>query len=112
MKVRRDTGLDLIVALLQPGHQRRRVVLRPGRIDDVGALSVQHHQTVRIDKAIAFHLLERSMEINALGDLLDPQFRQRIASPSEPAEQDRKSTRLNSSHVKMSYAVFCLKKKK
>src|SRR5690606_42009621 len=27
------------------------------------------------------------------------------------ASQDRKSTRLNSSHVKISYAVFCLKKK-
>src|SRR5437868_13307930 len=26
--------------------------------------------------------------------------------------QDRKSTRLNSSHVSISYAVFCLKKKK
>src|SRR5690606_41504552 len=30
---------------------------------------------------------------------------------SRPAP-DRKSTRLNSSHVKISYAVFCLKKKK
>src|SRR5207249_10929889 len=28
------------------------------------------------------------------------------------ASQDRKSTRLNSSHVSISYAVFCLKKKK
>src|SRR5690349_22072928 len=28
------------------------------------------------------------------------------------AERDRKSTRLNSSHVEISYAVFCLKKKK
>src|SRR5690606_41453914 len=28
------------------------------------------------------------------------------------ALEDRKSTRLNSSHVKISYAVFCLKKKK
>src|SRR5436309_11952440 len=27
-------------------------------------------------------------------------------------QEDRKSTRLNSSHVKISYAVFCLKKKK
>src|SRR5690606_41400245 len=27
-------------------------------------------------------------------------------------QTDRKSTRLNSSHVKISYAVFCLKKKK
>src|SRR5207302_6577227 len=30
----------------------------------------------------------------------------------EPKSGDRKSTRLNSSHVKISYAVFCLKKKK
>src|SRR5690606_40567890 len=28
-----------------------------------------------------------------------------------PVRRDRKSTRLNSSHVKISYAVFCLKKK-
>src|SRR3989442_11609410 len=28
------------------------------------------------------------------------------------ADGDRKSTRLNSSHVRISYAVFCLKKKK
>src|SRR5690606_41227954 len=32
---------------------------------------------------------------------------------AEPSRgSDRKSTRLNSSHVKISYAVFCLKKKK
>src|SRR3712207_7822346 len=30
----------------------------------------------------------------------------------EPGELDRKSTRLNSSHANISYAVFCLKKKK
>src|SRR5688572_30953491 len=29
-----------------------------------------------------------------------------------PSRQDRKSTRLNSSHSQISYAVFCLKKKK
>src|SRR5690606_41080230 len=29
----------------------------------------------------------------------------------QATERDRKSTRLNSSHVKISYAVFCLKKK-
>src|SRR3712207_7872509 len=38
------------------------------------------------------------------------------AAPSRPAfvsgSQDRKSTRLNSSHANISYAVFCLKKKK
>src|SRR5438874_4866555 len=31
---------------------------------------------------------------------------------SKTRETDRKSTRLNSSHVEISYAVFCLKKKK
>src|SRR3712207_7414283 len=36
------------------------------------------------------------------------------ASPIEDLEEllDRKSTRLNSSHANISYAVFCLKKKK
>src|SRR5215203_7200490 len=35
------------------------------------------------------------------------------ASPVRPAAcTDRKSTRLNSSHANISYAVFCLKKKK
>src|SRR5690349_22542761 len=42
-------------------------------------------------------------------------FARRIASPTvigvDP-KIDRKSTRLNSSHVEISYAVFCLKKKK
>src|SRR5690349_23130688 len=33
-------------------------------------------------------------------------------SPVAYAKIDRKSTRLNSSHVEISYAVFCLKKKK
>src|SRR5690349_22879601 len=31
---------------------------------------------------------------------------------ARPGRGDRKSTRLNSSHVEISYAVFCLKKKK
>src|SRR3989442_2689486 len=39
---------------------------------------------------------------------LNPQPRRRLAE----GYLDRKSTRLNSSHVRISYAVFCLKKKK
>src|SRR5256885_3055177 len=39
--------------------------------------------------------------------------RARCVSPLRlPGEEDRKSTRLNSSHLVISYAVFCLKKKK
>src|SRR5258707_4719099 len=37
-------------------------------------------------------------------------IRGRLAMPA--ALEDRKSTRLNSSHANISYAVFCLKKKK
>src|SRR5215469_11374940 len=35
-----------------------------------------------------------------------------VACPAARSSADRKSTRLNSSHVEISYAVFCLKKKK
>src|SRR3712207_7190877 len=37
--------------------------------------------------------------------------RLRDSGASAPPELDRKSTRLNSSHANISYAVFCLKKK-
>src|SRR5256885_9112570 len=38
--------------------------------------------------------------------------RRRPAQAVAPGGEDRKSTRLNSSHLVISYAVFCLKKKK
>src|SRR5437870_10566538 len=43
-----------------------------------------------------------------------PGFSQRrsVRRDSPRGKSDRKSTRLNSSHVAISYAVFCLKKKK
>src|SRR2546430_11359416 len=47
---------------------------------------------------------------------LDPDLRVREQGGREPGDpdrdRDRKSTRLNSSHSQISYAVFCLKKKK
>src|SRR5437773_5925116 len=55
---------------------------------------------------------------------LSHRFRQKVADaskidhavrqgvPEQLARRDRKSTRLNSSHITISYAVFCLKKKK
>src|SRR3989442_6391979 len=64
-------------------------------------------QHVADDAALAalVRLLEepahRDTAAAVLGRLKDP-----------GALEDRKSTRLNSSHVRISYAVFCLKKKK
>src|SRR2546429_4906666 len=51
------------------------------------------------------------MEKGPAGVLLRP-FQDKISPPGRPHEGDRKSTRLNSSHGYISYAVFCLKKKK
>src|SRR5690348_18005522 len=41
-----------------------------------------------------------------------PRDEQQPDRPDERQRRDRKSTRLNSSHPSISYAVFCLKKKK
>src|SRR5690349_24158839 len=40
------------------------------------------------------------------------EINEKHAARLQSAYRDRKSTRLNSSHVEISYAVFCLKKKK
>src|SRR5437868_7969092 len=57
-----------------------------------------HHMTFGIEAV----LLE---ELEALGGAA-------LVEQGAFHQRDRKSTRLNSSHVSISYAVFCLKKKK
>src|SRR5690606_36882784 len=55
--------------------------------------------------------------VGAVRDYITPVQQVAVASPGDDIVDvardmlDRKSTRLNSSHVKISYAVFCLKKK-
>src|SRR5690349_21875935 len=49
--------------------------------------------------------------LQVLQPLFDPTF-STSSYGYRPGRSDRKSTRLNSSHVEISYAVFCLKKKK
>src|SRR5436309_11252519 len=56
--------------------------------------------TVRVEAKRAGADMKRAMVVELTGN------------PADPLWRDRKSTRLNSSHVKISYAVFCLKKKK
>src|SRR5699024_11486930 len=51
--------------------------------------------------------------LNEVMTLIEPYWDSHELDIEEYIEtQDRKSTRLNSSHVSISYAVFCLKKKK
>src|SRR5690625_5633628 len=45
-------------------------------------------------------------------DVFEVKITKEILRQKKPILGDRKSTRLNSSHVAISYAVFCLKKKK
>src|SRR3989442_7466376 len=55
-----------------------------------------------------------SLQREARGDRVaveHPHRLQRVLLETVRMFQDRKSTRLNSSHVRISYAVFCLKKK-
>src|SRR5690625_413717 len=62
------------------------------------------------------HLLDDDgrLDRQALADVVfnDETARERLNALVHPAVRDRKSTRLNSSHVAISYAVFCLKKQK
>src|SRR3989442_5086463 len=54
------------------------------------------------NRFVLAQLGDRQAPLEGLGEL----------SEDEAIVQDRKSTRLNSSHVRISYAVFCFEKKK
>src|SRR5439155_25943167 len=77
-------------------HRRQRTgALRRGRGHDHSRND--HHPPRRVHPGVSFAAPSR----------------RRCARPGlRTAAPDRKSTRLNSSHVAISYAVFCLKKKK
>src|SRR2546430_8874434 len=57
---------------------------------------------------------ERRAHYDCNGQIKDVAAQHELLKPLEhdqPPQADRKSTRLNSSHSQISYAVFCLKKK-
>src|SRR5436309_8419728 len=86
-----------------------RVAISPDQSDDGLCDDTSAHRSQTNWFLIAFAALCRG----SFGPF-DLRFRQDVVPercvPFEAV--DRKSTRLNSSHVKISYAVFCLKKKK
>src|SRR5436305_11813612 len=61
-------------------------------------------------RAVYHHLAGELLPNLTMTRLLWSQFAAGLTGALLPNE-DRKSTRLNSSHVRISYAVFCLKKK-
>src|SRR2546427_9309198 len=69
--------------------------------------------TLSLHDALPISLVVVERQAVAQGDVLLVEVAPRVGHRLfPPAGQDRKSTRLNSSHSQISYAVFCLKKKK
>src|SRR2546430_3874093 len=68
---------------------------------------------VRMMRAAGFNgaLVAALMLASAVGQAADLKVRVDARDLARIDAQDRKSTRLNSSHSQISYAVFCLKKK-
>src|SRR5207253_11280054 len=72
--------------------------------------------TLSLHDALPILFLESQraqVTLNSIGDaVISTDVAGNVTYLNAVAERDRKSTRLNSSHVAISYAVFCLKKKK
>src|SRR5438445_2919141 len=116
--------------LLDRGEEPRADALPlPGRIDDdpvqvVGALcsrggppaGVAHEVLARVRTQESVIVVPGEVIVEQLDRERDLLGAEETRRPGEPFKRcalraDRKSTRLNSSHANISYAVFCLKKK-
>src|SRR3712207_8217896 len=75
--------------------------------DDGGAAGVQHVEPAGRVGQVADERLERRPDRR----VRDAERPRRGRGRQDVLDLDRKSTRLNSSHANISYAVFCLKKK-
>src|SRR5690606_29153599 len=110
------------------GQLRKVMVCAPGRahqrLTPSNCDALLFDDVMWVDNAKRDHfdfmtkMRDRGVEVLEMHNLLAetvalPEARKWILDNQVVANQvgDRKSTRLNSSHVKISYAVFCLKKK-
>src|SRR5215203_2195054 len=85
-----------------PGQRHRRALLiqGPRPVLNTGPVALD-------DRSAEAHVVDPLFVREGLGDVVA----NGLVSAMGRAERDRKSTRLNSSHANISYAVFCLKKK-
>src|SRR6266496_3957435 len=91
-------------------HDLGRALDLDPRPEEVAREDAQHRARVPAQIADLVGGLPAADGGHALG--VHPDRDRRGLQPAAGAPGDRKSTRLNSSHVEISYAVFCLKKKK
>src|SRR5690554_2955967 len=88
-----------------------------GEREHIAIFPASHFVTREEKMKVAIVNIERELELRLAGlrannKLLEAQRLEQRTRYDIEMMQDRKSTRLNSSHVRISYAVFCLKKKK
>src|SRR2546426_7014097 len=94
-------GYPLLLAALALFSRRRRP--EPGCLPTLSILIAAHNEEAGIEKK-----LEQTLTLDYPPDKMEIL----VLSDGSTDRTDRKSTRLNSSHLVISYAVFCLKKKK
>src|SRR5690606_39866605 len=97
---------------------RRLPAFPTRRSSDLAVADHRHglRELVQLGVVLALAVTLRQVALLRCGDLGAGRRREReqvrVLLAGVELDEDRKSTRLNSSHVKISYAVFCLKKKK
>src|SRR5690554_8199805 len=82
--------------------------------DDLGEILKNNKLTVLAENSATSYFIYRGQKMGLEYEILN-QFAKEIGVKLEikvvKRSEERRSTRLNSSHVRISYAVFCLKKK-
>src|SRR3712207_7798008 len=81
-------------------------------LHDALPISVQCMQAMETDTSPGWPSLRVMTRRRTMPHGTSCSFLQATAQALHSMQRDRKSTRLNSSHANISYAVFCLKKKK
>src|SRR5690625_3267439 len=100
----------------QPSEVHRRTLAEldaqaAGELEELSPMSVEVLDTFRAIAAIQRRHGEKALRRYIISFATSAQDVSDVYRLAEAAFGDRKSTRLNSSHVAISYAVFCLKKK-
>src|SRR5438034_9730059 len=108
---------DLIEQVVEFSDKRVREVMTPR--PDIVAISAESTLEELHAKVVETKFSKIPVYEKSLDDTFGVVFAQDLLQIADPdlqkilrEDQDRKSTRLNSSHTVISYAVFCLKKKK
>src|SRR6266487_2650998 len=106
----------LVLAKWLSRHPSVLIVDEPTRGIDVATKAEVHRLLSDLaGQGVAILMISSELpEILGMADRVLVMHEGRLTAdlPREEATEDRKSTRLNSSHPSISYAVFCLKKKK